>query len=403
MTKQVSLRSFDADNDPVEATRQRRVYVEQQLDIPLDVLACSGIEPTDVVGKNIENLIGEISLPLGVAGPINVLGVHAKGSYYIPCATTEGALTASISRGCKALTESGGVVTHVEYRGISRAPLFELKGIQAVKQAETYIKEAFPDLRDLAAQTSGHIELIAAETHTLGKYLWVRLSFDTQEAMGMNMASNAAERISAHIVENIENCRLIALSGNVCVDKKPSVLNIIKGRGYHVTAECIIPDEVLKSVLHTTAQAVAEVCRTKNWYGSGLSGSLGANAQAANIIAAIYTATGQDIAHVAESSLAFTVAEEVSGGLYLTVTLPDIICGSVGGGTGLRQQRAAFLLMTHPIDTPQFESSHPSECFAEILSAAVLSGELSLLAALSTNTLASAHRKLTGRQKDDQA
>jgi hydroxymethylglutaryl-CoA reductase (NADPH) len=190
----ISLRSFDVENSPEIATKKRRDYVSSRLGVDLELAKTSQIDPAFVSGKNIENLVGEVSLPLGLAGPITIHGDYASGRHYLPCATTEGTLVASISRGSKALSLSGGVKVSVAYNGISRAPLFELSDTKDVKKAEQEIKRLFADIAKVAASTSNHLKLTAADTFSLGKYLWLRMSFDTQEAMGMNMATIVAIR-----------------------------------------------------------------------------------------------------------------------------------------------------------------------------------------------------------------
>lgn len=397
MSQPKSLRSFDEASNPVEATRDRRAYLADLLGLDLNAVSERIITPEQVFTKNIENHIGEVSVPLGVAGPVVVHGTYAQGERYLPLATTEGALVASISRGCKTLAQSGGVYTTITYKGISRAPLFTVNSLSQIDEITQLVQKQFVHMQSLAQSTSSHLQLINAEVTALGTYVWVRMSFDTQEAMGMNMASTAAEKICDYICKSIADCELIALSGNLCVDKKASWTNIVKGRGYKVTAQSVIPQDVLQHTLHTTAQKMAQVGRAKNWYGSALAGAMSANAQAANVVAALFLATGQDVAHLVESSQAFTIAEEIPEGLRISVTLPNVICGTKGGGTQLPAQHQAMSIAV-PDVLKDVDNSHYAWQFAEVLAAGVLAGEVSLLAALCTNTLASAHRQLTGKE-----
>jgi hydroxymethylglutaryl-CoA reductase (NADPH) len=210
------------------------------------------------------------------------------------------------------------------------------------------------------------------------------------------MATIAARAVSDLICEQ-SGVQLLALSGNLCADKKPSQINITAGRGFSVQAEANLPAELVERLLHTDYRRLARVARAKNWYGSGLGGTIGANAQAANVIAAVFIATGQDAAHIVDSSTCFTVVEAEDEVLTVSVTLPNILVGSVGGGTGLPAQAAARRLMTSGTGRPVPTRSE-SRLMAEVLAATVLAGEISLLGALSAGHLASAHQALARGQ-----
>ena len=219
-------------------------------------------------------------------------------------------------------------------------------------------------------------------TRGVGRYRFVRFVFDCQDAMGMNMATIASQALVAYI-EQETGVTCLALAGNFDIDKKPAWLNFIENRGTKAWAEVTVPERVLKNVLKTTAQKVYDVWLAKCMIGSAISGSMGFNAQFANVTAAVFLATGQDVGHVGEASMGITTAEIIGGeDLYMNVCLPDLMVGTVGGGTGLSTQKEALAIIG--VDT--------SQKLAEVIAGAVLAGELSLLSSLEEGTLSRAHR-----------
>lgn len=382
MKDQTALRGF-------RSTQKRREFLEKELNIELDKTGEFSFEENQAVGRNIENLIGATQIPLGVAGPIRVKGQGERvKDHYVPCATTEGALVASISRGCKATTESGGINIYVENVGITRGPVFKLKNLDETMKAKIWIEKNFKVLAKLAESTSTHLKLLKTDYGIAGRNLFVRFYFDTQDAMGMNMATIATKAI-VNFIEQETNAKCISLAGNFDIDKKPAWLNFINGRGKRVWAEATLSQKIIKDVLKTTPKAIVEVVERKCHLGSMMSGSLGFNAHFANVIAAIFAATGQDLAHVVEGSLGVTTAEILEdGSLYFSIYLPSLIIGTVGGGTHLPTQKEALQIM---------KVSSMLE-YAMVASAAILAGELSLIASLAEGSLAKAHNKL-GRGK----
>ena len=361
---------------------QERVrFLEKKISISLQYIQ-KGVVDTEKLAR-CENRIGSVSLPVGVAGPLNIMGEFAKGEYYIPLATTEGALIASVSRGAKASFEKG-IVSNVQKVGVTRGPVLKAKTIGGAAKIEEWIGKHMDECTIKAEETSSHTKLMGLTVKKAGMYLFIRLSFNTDKAMGMNMATIATQNLIEYIAEKT-NSTIIAVAGNFDIDKKPAWLNNLYGRGYVVQAETIISKKIIKNVLKTSSQKIFEVWKTKCLIGSALSGSIGFNAHHANIVAAFYAATGQDLAHVVEGSLGMTIMDVLENdSLYISVTLPSVMVGTVGGGTKLvTQSEARSILKT---DSPFV--------LAEVLAAAVLSGELSLLASLSEGTLAAAHKKL---------
>lgn len=382
MKSKISLRDFPS-------AQKKREFLENELNITLDKTGEFNFEEGEVVGKNIENLIGATQIPLGVAGPLLVIGDKGKViSHYIPLATTEGALVASVSRGCKAITESGGAIVFVENVGITRGPVFKVKNLEESMKTKTWIEKKFQALAKVAAATSSHLKLLKADFQIVGRNLFVRFYFDTADAMGMNMATIATEAV-ANLIEKQTGAKCVSISGNFCVDKKPAWLNFISGRGKRIWAEVTLSKKILKDVLKTTPEKMAEVVYRKCLLGSIMSGSMGFNAHYANIIAANFAATGQDLAHVVEGSLGVTTAEVLdSGDLYCSIYLPSLVVGTVGGGTNLPTQQEALKIM----------QVKDAKEFATVIGAAVLAGELSLIASLAEGSLVKAHKSL-GRKK----
>ena len=379
-----------------EAIRIRRDFIEQETGVTLLKLGSFTMDPSNAVKRNIENMVGAVQVPVGVAGPLKVKGEYADASYYIPLATTEGALVASVNRGCGAITRAGGAGVRILRNGMTRAPVFSTRDILHSRAVKDFVDGNRDALAAAAAETTSHGELTGAMAFVTGTTVHVRLEFDTKDAMGMNMVTIASEKV-ADLIEERTGARLIALSGNLCTDKKPAAVNGILGRGKSVVAGIDIPDDLVAEIFKTDAATLAEVNYRKNLLGSARAGSLGFNAHAANVIAAIFIACGQDPAHVVEGSGTFTTVERQEGeGVYVAVTIPALQLGTVGGGTGLDTQKECLsLLGVAGGGTPP--GAHAKK-FAEIVAAAVLAGELSLLGALGAGHLARAHRTL-GRGK----
>lgn len=377
--------------DANKAAEARRQYLEKATGVRLENIGRTIIDLNTVVGRNIENVIGAVQIPVGVAGPLLVKGDYANGYFYIPLATTEGALVASVNRGAKFVTESGGARAKVLKDGMARAPLFRVPSLVDAVELVEWAMSRFEELKKVAESTTRFGKLKEIQPFIVGNYVWLRLVFSTGDAMGMNMATIASEAVAKFIQENFPKAKLIALSGNMCVDKKANAVNFILGRGKTVVAEAVIKREVLDR-LGITPEDVHNVNIRKNLIGSALAHSYGFNAHFANIIAAIFIATGQDVAQVVESSMGITSTEPREDGLYISVFLPSLEVGTVGGGTGLPTQREALeLLGVAGSGNPPGVNALK---FAEIVAAAVLAGELNLLIALARNELASAHKKL---------
>lgn len=261
-----------------------------------------------VMGACCENVIGYMPLPLGIAGPLKIDGLM----YPIPMATAEGTLVASTSRGCKALNAGGGVTTVLTADGMTRGPAIDFPSIVRAAEAKAFIEseDGYAAIKEAFESTSRFAKLQKIKCALAGRTLFVRFATRTGDAMGMNMISKATEKALDVLSHVFPEMVVLALSGNYCTDKKPAAINWIEGRGKSIVAEAVIPGKVVKSVLKTTVESLCNVNTKKNLIGSAMAGSVGGfNAHAANILTAIFLATGQDPAQNVESSNCMTLME----------------------------------------------------------------------------------------------
>ena len=243
-------------------------------------------------------------------------------------ATTEGALVASVNRGCRAIRDAGGAVTRVEDVGITRAPAFRTEGIEETQRFLGWVRHHEEEIRQVCEATSGYLKLMEIKPQTLGSSIYLRFRFETGDAMGMYMATIACDRVVRDLIEPATGVPCVALSGNYCVDKKPSAINFLEGRGKKIHAEVQLSSDILAGALKTDAQALVEVQYRKNLMGSIAAGSMGYNAHFANVLAAVFLATGQDIAQVVEGAMGVTSVEHRGlDGVFASVYLPDVPLG----------------------------------------------------------------------------
>ena len=389
------LHELDDHAEPDVAAAARRRLVEADADTSLDAVGDYGF-PAAAAEPNIENMIGAVQVPMGVAGPVTVDGGAADGEAYLPLATTEGALLASVNRGCSVLDAADGARARITKSGMTRAPVFRVDDVVEAEALVAWVRDNTDRLREAAAGTTNHGELLDVTPYVVGNSVYFRFRYDTKDAMGMNMATIATEA-ACDVIESETDASLVALSGNLCTDKKPAAINAVEGRGRSVTADVTIPRGVVEERLHTTPEAIAELNTRKNLVGSAKAGSLGFNAHVANVVAAMFLATGQDEAQVVEGANAITTAEVrggagTDGDLYLSVSLSSLEVGTVGGGTKLPTQAEALdvLGIRGGGDPP----GSNADAFAEYVAAGALAGELSLLSALASRHLSSAHAEL---------
>ena len=399
---ELQLHELDDHADPDVAAAARRHLVESETDASLDSVGDYGF-PAARAEPNIENMIGAVQVPMGVAGPVAVDGGAAEGEAYLPLATTEGALLASVNRGCSVVNAAGGAKARIIKSGMTRAPVFRVADVVEAEALVEWVRENVDRLRDAAAETTTHGELLDVTPYVVGNSVYLRFRYDTKDAMGMNMAT-IATGAACDVIEAETDASLVALSGNLCTDKKPAAINAVEGRGRSVTADVAVPREVVEERLHTTPEAIAELNTRKNLIGSAKAGSLGFNAHVANVVAAMFLATGQDEAQVVEGANAITTAEvrgtgsaaeasaESDGDLYVSVSLSSLEVGTVGGGTKLPTQAEALDVLG--IRGGGDPAGSNADAFAEYIAAGALAGELSLLSALASRHLSSAHAEL---------
>jgi len=385
------LHELEEHADAETAATARRLYVEGETDADLSVTGEYALDAEQASASAIENMIGATQIPVGVAGPVEVAGGDADGEYFLPLATTEGALLASVNRGLSVIRSAGGASARVTKEGMTRAPVFRVDGVVEAAETVEWVREHAGALREAAESTTSHGELLDVTPYVVGDSVFLRFRYDTKDAMGMNMATIATEA-ACEVVTAETPASLVALSGNMCTDKKPAAINAVEGRGRSVTADVEIPGDVVEERLHTTASAIAEANTRKNLVGSAKAGSLGFNAQTANVVAAAFLATGQDEAQVVEGANAITTVEERDGDLYASVSLASLEVGTVGGGTKLSTQSEALEVLGFAGGGDPPGSN--ARALAEVIAVGALAGELSLLAALASNHLASAHEEL---------
>lgn len=387
----LKLYALEKELPPDKAVAIRRRFIEEETNTKLEHIGDLSISLDAVVKKNCENMIGTIQVPVGVAGPITIHGEYAEGSYYLPLATTEGALIASVNRGCSLISAAGGAEVRILKDGMTRAPVFAADSIIHAKTICDWVMNHQDEIRAEAEATTRFGKLTSIDVTTGGTSVFVRMAFFTGDAMGMNMVTIASAK-AADLISQKTGARLIALSGNWCTDKKPASINAVMGRGKTVSAGILLSKDLIERVLKTTASSLLEVNARKNLVGSARAGSLGFNAHAANIIAAMFIACGQDPAHVVEGSLCITTVDSAPDGVYVSVTLPALPVGTVGGGTGIDTQ-AESLRMLDVLGSGTPPGSNAKK-LAEIIASGVLAGELSLLGALAAQHLARAHSTL---------
>lgn len=344
-----------------------------------------------VLGSCCENVIGYVPVPVGVAGPLKVDGelIH------VPMATTEGCLVASTNRGSRALL-SCGVTSRVVADGMTRGPVVRFPNVVRASEAMAWmeVSENFSAMKASFDRTSRFARLTRIHIRIAGRHLFIRFVAKTGDAMGMNMLSKGTEKSLHAVQEQFPDMEILSLSGNFCTDKKPAAVNWIEGRGKSVVCEAIVPANVVTTVLKTTVPGLVDANISKNMIGSAVAGSIGGfNAHAANIVTAIFIATGQDPAQNVGSSNCMTLMEPWGPDgtdLYISCTMPSIEVGTVGGGTGLPAQGACLGMLgvkgAHSDDPGQNASK-----LARIVCATVLAGELSLMAALTAGHLVKSH------------
>jgi len=372
------------------AARRRLAFLAEQTGARPEHIGRYSFDPAVVAG-NVENFIGVAQVPIGIAGPLLVDGEHAHGTFYVPLATTEGSLVASYNRGMKLLYAAGGVRTTVVAEAMQRAPAFGFDSAREARAFGDWLTVSFDDIKaEAEADTHvGHLHDI--EQFPASRYMFLRFDYTTGDAAGQNLTGKATLRACAWIRAHYPGIRDFYLEANLATDKKSSQVNVLRTRGKRVVAEATIPAGLAREILHASPGRMFRARQVSN-LGGQLAGVNNNGNHSANAVAALFAATGQDIANVAESSAALVHTELLAGGgYYYSITIPALIVATYGGGTGLPTQRECLELLG---------CYGPGRVrkLAEIVAATVLCGEVSLGAAVVAGEWVTAHERL-GRNR----
>lgn len=345
------------------------------------------IDTTEVYQGNIEHLTGFAQIPMGIAGPIRINGEHAQGDFLIPLATTEGTLVASYNKGIKLVNEVGGVNCRVVKDGMQRAPVFIFETVNKAIDFSQWIETVSENLKAEAEQGSRHLKYQNVEVYQAGNNVFLRFNFFTGDAAGQNMVNKAAFQICQWILESFEGIKHFFLESNMASDKKHSFVNSLNSRGKRVIAEVTFPEKLLVQNFGVDAHQLQKHLGVAN-LGGMMAGVNNNGLHTANALAAMFIAMGQDVANLAESTAGFLHSEVTAdGSLYGTITLPSLIVGTVGGGTGLPTQKDCLEMIG-------CYGSGKAKKLAEIIAGVVLAGEISLAAAISSLDWVAAHEDL---------
>jgi hydroxymethylglutaryl-CoA reductase (NADPH) len=373
-----------------EAAAARRRELSKTTGVTLEQIGSYCFDPSEARG-NIENFAGATQVPLGLAGPLLVNGEHAQGEFFVPLATSEGTLVASYNRGMKVAREGGGVRATVLDDAIQRAPAFGFDSAYEARAFGDWIEEHFDEIKEEAESSTNTGSLRNIEQYSASKYRFLRFNFESGDAAGQNMSGRATASACEWIAKHYDGIRYFQLEANLATDKKASQVNVMHTRGKRVVAEVTLPDELLKRELSTSAEAMYRARQVSN-LGGFIADVNNNGSHSANGVTAMFIATGQDVANVAESSTALAHAELLEdGSYYYSITLPSLIVATYGGGTSLPTQREALELLG-------CYGEGKVRKFAEIVAAAVLCGELSLGAAVVSDEWVDAHERL-GRNR----
>jgi len=371
-----------------DAIKERQKFVEEFTNKPVNHIKHYSFDPHILQG-NIEHFTGAAQVPIGFAGPLIINGEHAQGEFIIPFATTEGTLVASYNRGMKVINLSGGVRCTVVGDSMQRAPVFVFNNAREGREFSKWVDEHFEKIAEEAEATSSVAKLQYIDTYLANKFVFLRFNYSTGDAAGQNMVGRATFAACSWVLDHYpykENIAHFYLESNLATDKKASQVNVMHTRGKRVTAEAIVKRDVLAQYMRVDTENLAYHHGVAN-VGAILSGANNNGLHSANAITAMFIATGQDVANVSESSAGIIYAEVTpEKDLYISITIPSLIVATYGGGTGLATQRECLELLGCYGRDKVYR-------FAEIVAGAVLAGEVSLAAAISSSDWVSSHEK----------
>ena len=369
---------------------ERQRFVTERTGVKLHNVGAYSFDP-EITRGNIENFTGVAQVPIGFAGPLLVNGEYARGEFLIPLATTEGSLVASYNRGMKILNLAGGVTCTISADCMQRAPVFVFDSAREARAFRDWVEQQVPEIRRVAEATSHVAKLLYVDPYLSNKFAYLRFNFATGDAAGQNMVGRATQAAAQWIIANAPGVRRFYLESNFATDKKASQVNVLRTRGKRVTAEAIIPRTILRDYLRVEPEVLQYHAGVAN-VGAFLSGANNNGLHSANAITAMFIATGQDVANVAEGAAAIIYTEITSAGdLYLSITIPSLIVATYGGGTGLATQRECLEVLG-------CYGKGKVNKLAEIVAGVVLAGEISLASAISASEWVSAHERF-GRNR----
>ena len=349
-------------------------------------------EDLTVYNANIENCIGTVKIPVGLAGPLRVNGSFAKGDYYLPLATTEAALVASYHRGAVLISTAGGCSAVLLGEGVTRSPGFAFDSIGDMLGFSHWILTHKEKLHEISAQTTSHGKLQDIRFAAQGNHLYLLCDFATGDAAGQNMVTIATQAICEYIIANTPiTPSYWFIEANASGDKKATAQSFTTVRGKKVTVEVVIPEKLIHKFLHTTPERMVDYWQMSA-LGGVMTGTIGVQGHYANGLAALFIACGQDAACVAEAAVGITrFAMRPDNSLYAAATLPNMIVGTIGGGTKLPSQQAALAIM-------QLAGTGNSRAFAEVCAGAVLAGEISIIGSMAAGDFTKAHQDLARKR-----
>ncbi|HEY3594394.1 MAG TPA: hypothetical protein VGL13_10990 [Polyangiaceae bacterium] len=392
------LRPLSPDQSPIAASLPRAATEQGRRDRAVLLSGAGHALPSvtddgasyaaDRVVGNIENYLGVARVPVGLVGPLRVRGVEASGDFYVPMATTEGTLIASYNRGAKALSMAGGVSVACIAERVGRAPGFRFRNMGEAATFTEFALSRIDEMKRVAATTTAHGALVDVKVSWDADMVVLLLEFTCGEAAGQNMVTLSADAACRHLLANAPvKPESWAIDSNLSGDKKATHLSLLSVRGKKVTAEAVVPATLVERELRVSVTECVRFWKMFSSFGMQ-SGSIGVQGHYANALCAIYLACGQDVAAVSESAVGWTRIEPTNeGDLYISVNLPNVIVGTVGGGTGLPTQREC-------LDLLDCKGAGSARKLAEICGAVALAGELSGAAALAAGGFAGAHRAL---------
>jgi hydroxymethylglutaryl-CoA reductase (NADPH) len=381
----------DPDDDyTVAMAQRRRDFVHERTGATLTHVGRFSFDPATLPG-NVENFIGAAQVPIGLAGPLHIRGEHARGDFFVPLATSEGTLVASYNRGMRLLTECGGVKTTVVEQFMQRSPVFMFDDALAARDFGHWVEAHLPEIRRAAEATTHVGHLVNIYQYAIGPTRHLRFNYTTGDAAGQNMTGKATLAACEWIAAHHPGGARFMLSGNMDTDKKHSQINMLVTRGRRVVAEAVIRKDVLKRLMGVDTTELFAARQVSN-VGAFLAGASNNGAHAANGLTALFIATGQDVANVAESHAGVVYNQLLANGdYYWSITLTSLIVGTYGGGTGLATQRECLEMLG-------CYGAGRAEKFAEICAGTVLAGETSLASAVLHGDWVSSHDEL-GRNR----